>query len=839
MAEDAAARMRVLGAAATASGRPVAGARTLRTALHLVDSRAPAPQDAPLKGRILLSLAHAEAEQGNVAAGLKLLDEAADLLTDQTVVYGQRGLFLARTGRAAEASRELDRAVDALHAAGDPVELSRALLNRAYARLVFGLVGEQIAPTRADLLRSLRLAREHGLRSVAIKATQNLGSLDFLAGNLPRALRHLDNAARECAEHLPSYLPSIAVDKARALLAAGLAADAGNELDAAIGTLRRRRLSEDHAEAELVRAAAALLAGQPDTAIRWASAARRRFLCRQNQTGAALADLIRLRADFSWGSVPAAVARRGVRLSRRLAQLGLADDAQAAVLLAARAYLRAGRVERAAGAAGSVPPPGPAAPLDLQLLWHLALAELATARGQPSSRADHLRSGLARLHQRRSMLGSIDLQTGIAVHGRELAAAGVAAAVADGRVELVFEWTELARAQAFRVLPVRPPQDHDAARALAELRHLMFTLRLAERRGDPVAELVRRREQLERGIRERGWLRSGTGASTPVATLPAVLGRLGGDTMVIYLRHQRLLAALVLGAGSATLVPLGPYAPVEEAVRRLLADLDTVASSALPARMAAVLTTATRYDSEKLAALAIEPLRHLIGGERVVILPTGALFTAPWLHLRPLAGRAVVVVPSASAWLRTQEGRPAPLSRDRPPVLVAGPGVRHAEREIGSIGAILPGATRLTGTAATPAATLDALDGAPMAHIAAHGHHEGGNAMFSSLELSGGALMGYDLQELPSPPRHVVLSACELGMSNVRAGDEILGMVAALLAGGSETVVASVSRIADCLLPDLMSHYHRLVIGGSAPAQALTEASATIPHSPLVCFGAG
>lgn len=825
-------RLRAAGAAATASGRPAVGAKTLRTALDLATRVE--PRDRATEGRILISLAYAEAEQGDVTTGLRLLDEAEGLLDDHSLVHGQRGLLFARMGRIAESIGELDRAVAELRVAGEPGELGRALLNRAYVRLVFGLARDHLGQISIDLITCLRIAREHGISSLAVKAIQSLGFLDFLSGNLPSALRQLDEAARECLRSMPSYLPAITLDKAKVLLAAGLPEDAGRELDQAIEELRQRRMSEDLAEAELARAAAALLAGQPDTAGRLARLARRRFRRRDNASGAELAASITLRADFARGAPPAQLARRGTDISRQLAALGLVDDAMAAALLAARAAIRAGRLADAATMSTTIATPDAASSLDLQLLWHITHAELAAVHGDESTQLDHLRTGLARLHRHRALLGSVDLQTGIAIHGRELADAGLASALVSGPPQEIFEWTELARAQAFRISPVRPPKDPDSAQALGQLRHLRSTLRQAERRGDPIDLLRERRTELERTVRERAWLRDGTRISTPVATLTAVLDQLADHAMVIYLRQEDRLAALVLARGKARLIQLGAFPG--EWIRRLHADLDTLASRNVPGRMREVLVGAARQHGTRVADALISPLLPEIGDAPVVLIPTGSLFTLPWPQLPGMCGRPIVVTPSATAWLTTRQ-RATPANGRA--LLAAGPGLTHATAEIESIAAVLSDARCLTGPHATPAATLDALDGAPLAHLAAHGHHEPGNALFASIELAGGALMGYDLTELNRPPRHVVLSACELGMSTVRTGDEITGMVAALLYGGSATVIASVCRVDDSSSREFMISYHRRLAAGSSPAEALAAATAQCPLATFVCFGSG
>jgi CHAT domain-containing protein len=164
--------------------------------------------------------------------------------------------------------------------------------------------------------------------------------------------------------------------------------------------------------------------------------------------------------------------------------------------------------------------------------------------------------------------------------------------------------------------------------------------------------------------------------------------------------------------------------------------------------------------------------------------------------------------------------------------------VPHAPAELREIAVLYPQSTVLTGVAATPAAALAGLDRADLAHLAAHGRHQPEQPLFSALELAGGPLFGYDLPRVGRPPALVVLSACDLGLADVRPGDETLGLVTALLAAGSATVVASVARVADETARATMVGFHRAVAGGAAPAEALAAALATTAAG-FVCFGAG
>jgi CHAT domain-containing protein len=146
----------------------------------------------------------------------------------------------------------------------------------------------------------------------------------------------------------------------------------------------------------------------------------------------------------------------------------------------------------------------------------------------------------------------------------------------------------------------------------------------------------------------------------------------------------------------------------------------------------------------------------------------------------------------------------------------------------------------LEGSAATTAAVLSALDGAGVAHLAAHGAHEPSNALFSRLELADGPLFAHELSGLRQPPGQVVLAACELALNHIRPGDEALGFAGALLAGGVRTVVAAVSRVGDLAAANAMVEYHAQVAGGVRPAVALADAVATDPfRRPFICLGAG
>jgi hypothetical protein len=841
--------MHAAGLASSDDGRPAAAVRQLRAGLRLIapDADGGDPAAAEIRGRLLVSLAWAESERGRVEAGFRLLGEAERYIprSQRPILLAQRGLLLKRSGRNEEALRQYDEAVTLLTEQSSPLDLVKVLNNRSLVHLEAG----HVRLARADLRRCGQVAERRGLTLHAALSRVNLGCMDVVAGDLPSALGAFAAARQDFELLAPGRLSALAVERARALVAAGLFADADRELAYAAGEAASQRLSHTYADAVQVRAEAALLAGRAQDAARWAQHARTRFLGRDNARRAALASLLELRAGLMAGSEhPNAIAARAQALAGRLSRLDLAEDARVASLVAARALTSAGQPAGAARAVTRFGPPGRVDRLDTRLLWRLARADLAAAGGRPAEASRQLTAGMAALHRHRTRFGCLDLQTGAAVHGRDLARAGLAAALARRSPGAVYRWSERARAQALLLPPVRPPEDPAAAAALEELRQARHTLRARELAGRPTHGLHSRVEALQRTVREQSWATPGRRAA-PAITLTSVgtvQENLAGAALVIYLRDGPGLWALVVAGSSARLRPVGEYATAEEAVRRLRADFDVQAGRAMPSQLAAAVSTATRQDAAAVAAAVFTPLLADVGDRDLVIVPTGILTTVPWAALPGCAGRPVTVAPSATVWCAARQQLKTARQRDSgwpgpqaATVLVAGPGIARGGAEIRAVAALRPCASVLTGADATPAATLAALDSAAIAHIAAHGQHQAENALFSTLDLAGGPLLGYDLQRLARAPLMTVLSSCDLGLTDVRPGDETFGVVSALLSAGSATVVASVARVADDTAMAAMVGYHRAVTAGAAPAAALASALDGEATASFVCFGAG
>jgi hypothetical protein len=850
------------------AGHPVVGARLLRAGLAELGWREEANGDGglaephrALAARLLISMAYLESEQGHTDYGLRLLDEAERFTpsSDRSFLLAQRGLVLLRTGQWVKALAQLTAAEPLI--GSDPERLARVLLNRGAVHLNIG----DVRLAGSDLRRARDVAVANGAELIAAKAMNNLGYCDLLSGDIPAALRLFDVAAAMYRRLAPGLMPTLETDRARALLAAGLASEAAVELDRAIAAFRRQRRDQHCAEAELSRAQAALAVSDLAAAQRWSAAAMRRFHARGNHAWSALAELTRLRASpgialGAWNASatgrrqwPRRVAADARELAERLRAHGLRADAAFAELIAARALIAAGNRDetvRRLAAAGN----GRTLPLEVALARRLARAELAILDAQPGKALAELRTGLAFLHTRRGQLGSLDLQTGTAALGAELAGKGLRLVLDRGNARQVFSWLERSRAQAFRVRPVRPPDDPEEAAVLAELRQLTSLIRTAELNGTPDPKSIARRAELQRLVRQRSWQVSGLGETIAEARPGEVAEALQSSGQVyagILVRDSHMLAVTIYRE-KVRLLHLGDFTTATEAARRLAADLDALAGRRLPPHLEAVIMESVRRQTEVLHHEVVAPLLPEMGDAGAVIVPTGPLAGVPWSMIPGLRGRPVTVAPSASSWLaawrRAKPGTAGPGTAEHGtagpgtaarPLLVAGPDLNHAIPEVTELAGIYPGSKPLTGQDATVGKTLQALDGADLAHLAAHGHHDRDNVLFSRLDLADGPLMAYDIQRLTTAPKHVVLSACDVGRTVVRPGDEILGFTAALLHTGTPTVISSVTRVADEAAVGVMTAYHRALSTGIRPAEALAVASETVAFSPFVCFGAG
>ncbi len=815
-------------------GKPQQAVRLLTRAWNLlaVGDREGRPAEQQtritLQARTLITLANAEFELHGFNRAIERLDEAAAVVRRHGLaplhisLGNQRGLFLLRAGRLAEAVREFDAAAGFANAPTD--ELCKVLLNRAVAHMD----NFALAPARTDLERCIATARRANAPLLELKATHNLGYVEFLTGNLPAALSLMARAH----DLDPTVAPGIAMlGRAEVLVAAGLTRDADDALATAAAIFRRDRLAQDLGETELERARCALISGEVDQSRRFAMRARDRFRRRGNDRWRRSAELVLLQGDLAAGRPGRRLTGPALRLREEFERDGVRLSARTAALIAAEAHLSAGVHEAARSVLAGLGRVDPRDPITARLHAHYVRARLDDASGHPGAASRRARTALADLAAYQASFGSIDLATAAAVHGRRLAELDLSIALGSGRPEALLEAAERGRAVSSRLPAVRPPEDERTADLLAELRQTVESLRSVEHDRAASEPLDRRRQELERQIAARGWTRSGGGEVREAASLEQVRGALDDTALVSYSRAAGRLHAVVLDSAGARLVTLGSADAVDEQVRRVRADLDVLAQPRLPEPLRTAVEATLRRSLGALDAALLHPLT--ISGALVVVT-TGVLGQLPWGLLPSLRQVPVIVAPSAIGW---HAAHTRPRSRNRRVVAIVGPDLGRGEDEVAAVGRVWD-ARVVSGAAATGAQFRHALAGARIAHVAAHGTHQSENPLFSSLRLADGPLFAHELDQAARTPEHVVLSACELGLATVRPGDEALGLTSVLLRLGTRSVVAGVARVGDDAAAATMADYHARLADRRGSAQALAEAVAA-HATPFVCFGAG
>jgi hypothetical protein len=380
------------------------------------------------------------------------------------------------------------------------------------------------------------------------------------------------------------------------------------------------------------------------------------------------------------------------------------------------------------------------------------------------------------------------------------------------------------------------------AARLSELRAVSAVLDAARLPTGDVRALHRRRSALEAAVAGHGRATRVLRTRSTSVEVPVLLDALGSDRLVEYVRVGGQLSAVVLADGHCTLHDLAATAEVEVEIEALRFAFARLARGGPEAVMQAT-ARAMKVAAARLNALLLVPLADRLGDSPVVVIPTGELHLLPWGLLDALAPRAFTLAPSASAWFAARERRRTQRGRI---AVVAGPGLPAAREELAAVARVYGGsATVLEPEQATVEAVTEALDGAAYAHIAAHGRFRPDNARFSSLQLADGPLTTYDLERLEAAPSILVLSACDAGLSVIHPGDQVVGLVGAMLAMGTRAVIGCVAPVPDEVARDTMVAFHAGISAGFGPADALVRARRAMPEqcrdltAGFVCFGAG
>ncbi|MFZ0013313.1 MAG: CHAT domain-containing tetratricopeptide repeat protein [Acidimicrobiia bacterium] len=674
---------------------------------------------------------------------------------------------------------------------------------------------------------ALDLAESTGERASMHGIQRNLGIVAAYRGDIPLALDWLQRSDTLYMETTGANAPQH-VARSEILITVGLFEEA-YDLARQIGASAAGRHDLEHqADALLVAARAALLAGRAEDAAVCSSEAATIFTGSGDTPRALEAELLSIDSQFARDGGSAMLLDRAEAVASTLADEGVEVAAAQARLICARIADAIGAIGRERSALESVMTSG-TGPVELRIQSSLAKALLQRSAGDPGGALRSVRTGLNLIDRYQAALAATDLRLGIERHGADLAALGLELVLESGKPRRTLEWLDRGRGRAIRYRPVVPTGDDRQRANMADLRRVEAELRRPEKRADP--ELIRERRRLQEDITSSDRLRREGAGAAGGFTIPRLLDQLGERAMFeIGSSGDRLFAIIVQG-GRARRIELGSLAECADELRQVRFGMRR---SALRGR---------EFSASSLARLD----RLLFGSIRLVsselvIVPPPSLMSMPWSVLSSLRGISVSVAPSAETWWLAEQRSPV----SRRVVVAVGPDLGEAESELRGVGALHPECEIFPTTA--PVSEIEmALDGAGLAHVACHASFSVENPMFSSLRLGDGNLNVYDIERLENPPSVVVLSACDSGYTETRAGQELAGLTSALLSIGTRSVVASVGLVPDTpATSELMIDLHRGLLEGLVPAKALARAQELsfddpgriISAASFICVGA-
>ena len=109
-------------------------------------------------------------------------------------------------------------------------------------------------------------------------------------------------------------------------------------------------------------------------------------------------------------------------------------------------------------------------------------------------------------------------------------------------------------------------------------------------------------------------------------------------------------------------------------------------------------------------------------------------------------------------------------------------------------------------------------------HFASHAYLDAASGTLSGIALWDGDLTTGEISRLRLGPSVVVLSACQSGLGEIHAGDEMVGLPYAFFTAGAQTAVVSLWHVEDESTAELMAAFHQHLNEQRAPAIALAQA---------------
>ncbi len=777
------------------------------------------------------------------------------------------GILYYRLDRYEKAIEHYERAREVLGSDAD--ETMRAVIdtNLSHALMEMDRHGEALR-----LLEGAAAAMERSGQTLWAAQTRfHIGYLQFLRGNHDAALTAHYHAREELTQlGSPQLVAWCNQEIAEILLALNAFDDAAESAALARTNFTALSLPYESAQAAVVHALAAMGQQEFDQAHSDFVEARRVFAEKKNTMLTALIDAYLAELAIRRNN-PAEAARYAASSLRVFARQKLSTRAAYARLLSARASYDSGDLKRAVRMARAAleSVEGLSAPAVAYQSHHL-IGRIERDRKRSAPALQSFRSAVETIEKMRGGIAADEFKATFLHDKIPAYEDAIAACLDDGGEALIdeaFRLVESSKSRALADLLARyvrsadsDAQDGPASESRERLSRLIEDLNwyssqagLAEDKGDQrsaevadryrhtvagcerqIAQLFRRMETEAPAFAE---IQRMEGAS--LADLRATLQP--GETVIEYFTTGEHISAFIASRDD---IRVARRIAAKSEAERLLATLrfQIEKFNYGPEYVEAYFGQLRRAANEILSqfyALIFAPLESMLGGDRLIVIPHGALHYVPFHALHDRSGYLIErfeisYAPSAAVLklcrTRHAAGQIAGLkdessSGDMLVALgVAETGTPNIEQEIDALAALFPNSVTLTGEQATRENLFDFAPRARFLHLASHGYFRRDNPMFSFLKLADANLHFYSLLDLKLTAEMVTLSACHTGVNKVFPGDELHGLVRGFLYAGTPSVVASLWAVSDRSTADFMREMYSHIRAGLSKRTALRRA---------------
>lgn len=691
---------------------------------------------------------------------------------------------------------------------------------------------------------ALKNASAAGMTVTEAEIEASLGTLELFRGRYAEALQLFERSRRKYAELSMPHQTAIAdLEIADIYTALNLNSEAVEIYRHVTTSLRRLKLRAEEARARMNYGRAASKIGKHSLAIHQLRSATRLYEQESNGPAAAatmlaIAGINRALGNTEAAKELAAAARSKLARNenpRRILEVDLLD----AELLRDVGDKRAKRaLELVAGRAAELEQ------VDYLQAALTSLGKLEAAQGRNDAAKDRFTEAVEIVESLRAPLPAEEFSIAFLAERLEPFRALFKLAIAAEQFNEAFVWLERTRSRSLADSMGSfgaAKSDEPLSRKLAELREeLNWNYKRIEiASNDDRKKLEGSISRLEKKIsvltRRIG---SSVGADVRRAavtfdfeSIERLNSTLGPQkAMIEFVEYDGELGAFVISGGEVNFTgKLASSAEVWSLLKALRQQFDSLKHGT--AKLSGLAGSIKKRTDHILATLYDKLLRRLesnFDNCDIVVVPAGPLHYVPFHALRSgeqylIEGRGVTYAPSASVWLSLPKQRSPDMAKS---MLIgfADEAIPLVDSEISAIAGSIPGAEVYVGNDATFAAYLGNSSNKELLHIACHGAFRADNPMFSSLHLADGWVTADDISRQRLRAKLVTLSACETGLNEVAAGDEILGLARGFLSAGAANIVLSLWTVNDAATAQLMRDLYSSIQRGNDVAASLREA---------------